>query len=124
MIDGRRLLMRAEVKHFEWSDPEAASELDVNQSAALTFIAGPLGEPGEETFDVTVRTPEALRALVDRDGVVIGRHFLFVSSVSNERVEDFIRDRLRRLDGDTWHTLAEKIGRIGFWEFEDYTTAP
>ena len=116
--------MRAEVKHFEWSDSDLAGELEIGRSVSLRFLAGPVGEVGEESFDVTVCTPEALRELVDRDGVVIGRHLLFVSSVSKERLEDFIRDRLRRLDGDTWPTLAEKIGRIGYWEFEDYAAAP
>jgi hypothetical protein len=50
-----------------------------------------------------------------------GRHFLFVERIVTAQVEDFVSDRLRRMDGDTWPELAEKIGRLGFWEFEDYT---
>jgi hypothetical protein len=51
------------------------------------------------------------------------RHLMFVSSINTELVEETVRDRLRRIDGDTWTELAMRIGRIGFWEFEDYTPA-
>jgi hypothetical protein len=116
--------MRAEVKYFEWPDLERgnipASDL---QSTLLVFAAGPLGQPGEETFQVTVCTPEFVAKMVERDGIVIGRHLMFVASVDTARAEDTVRDRLRRIDGDTWSELAAKIGRIGLWEFEDYTPA-
>lgn len=74
-----------------------------------------------ETFQVTICTPEGLAALVARDGMVVGRHFLFVGAIQTDQIEEFIRDRLRHLDGDSWAELAEKIARIAYWGFEDYT---
>ena len=74
-----------------------------------------------ETAHVAGCTHGYMIELVAIDGVVIGRHFLFVSSLKTHIVEEFIRDRLRRLDGDTWTELAQKVARIGLWEFEDYT---
>jgi hypothetical protein len=116
--------VRAEVKYFEWPDLDRIdSHRSVEGSALLVFAAGPLGSEGAETFQATVCTPGALADLVERDGVLAGRHFNFVESLNTDRVEDFIRDRLRRLDGDTWQHLAEKIGRLGFWEFEDYPSS-
>src|SRR6266540_2414702 len=113
--------MRAEVKYFDWPDLETGKDPAARvQSTLLVFAAGPLHEPGEETFQLTVCTPEALAELVARDGIVIGRHFLFVETLDPQRVEDFVNDRLRRIDGDTWFDLASKIARIGLWEFEDY----
>lgn len=70
---------------------------------------------------MSVCTPAALTDLVERDGVVIGRHFIFVAEMNRATVEAIVRDRLRRIDGDNWNELAAKIGRIGLWEFEDYT---
>jgi hypothetical protein len=114
--------MRAEIASFEWPDLERDG---VDGSAlsmtSLVFIARPLGSTGGETFQVRVCTPVGLNDLLARDGVVVGRHLLFVSTIDIERIEASIRDRLRRLDADTWRELAEKIGRIGYWEFEDYT---
>jgi hypothetical protein len=53
--------------------------------------------------------------------MVIGRHYLFVPGINTERIEAFLNDRMRRLDGDNWWDLAQKIARIGSWEFEDHT---
>lgn len=107
--------MRAEIKSFEWEH-----ESD-HQPVSLVFHAGPVGGPGDETFHVSVCTPTALTALLARDGIVVGRHLLLVERIDRSRVEAFLADRLRRVDGDSWEVLAEKIGRIGYWEFEDYT---
>jgi hypothetical protein len=115
--------LRAEVRYFEWLDLERAGVPagEVQMPTGLTFAAGPIDGDGAELFQVTVCTPAALARLVEPDGVVVGRHFLFVDGLNTERVEAVIADRLRRLDGETWADLAEKIGRIGLWEFEDYT---
>jgi len=116
--------MRAEVRYFEWPDLERGADTLESASTLLVFAAGPLGGPGEETFQATVCTPAGLSELVERDGVVAGRHFLFVDAIVPGRVEEFVRDRVRRIDGDTWSELAEKIGRLAHWEFEDYTESP
>lgn len=115
--------MHAEVRYVTWPDLEHGHGPDADRSTLLVFAAGPVGGPGEETFQATVCTPDALAELVAGDGVVPGRHFLFVESIDRDRVEAFIRDRLRRISGDTWSDVAEKIGRLGHWEFEDHDEA-
>jgi hypothetical protein len=114
--------MRAEVTSFEWPDLERSDQSPPEvRTTSLVFVARPIGGQGGETFQLMVCTPDGLTDLLPRDGAVIGRHFLFVPVVITDQVEAVIRDRLRRLDGDSWTALAEKIGRIGYWEFEDYT---
>jgi hypothetical protein len=117
--------MRAEVSAFEWPPDLERQGLDRSEvrSTPLVFIARPLGGQGGETFQLTVCTPDGLTDLLARDGALVGRHFLFVPIVSTDHVEAFIRDRLRRLEGDSWTALADKIGRIAYWEFEDYSEA-
>ncbi len=105
--------MRAAVKCYEW-DAIASDD----EPATLVMHVGPIDAPGEDLFTVSVCTPEALAKLIDRDGALIGRHFLFVSHIDRARIESFVDDRLRRIDGETWSDLAGKIGRIGRWEFE------
>jgi hypothetical protein len=61
--------------------------------------------------------------MVQRDGLVIGRHLMLVASIDPRKVEDTVRDRLRRIDAANWPDLAMKVGHIGLWEFEDYTAA-
>lgn len=80
---------------------------------------GPDGGPGEEQFQVLVCTPQALSHLIDKDGFVIGRHFLFVDQVDEATVSAYLRRRIENISGDDWAEVAQKVGRIGLWEFED-----
>lgn len=114
--------MRAVVKRFEWDALTDGRPND--EPVELVLHVGPIEGPGEEMFSVHVCTPAALIKLLERDGLLIARHFLFIERIDAARVEAFINDRLRRLDGDTWQQLAYKIARIGHWEFEDYRESP
>lgn len=114
--------MRAAIRRFEWDD--LASADPAVEPVNLVIAAGPAGGPGEERFQISVCTIDALALLVARQGIVIGRHYLFVEVINTKRIEAFLHDRLRRIDGRNWHEVAEKIARIGYWEFEDYTGPP
>lgn len=111
--------MRAMIKAFEWG--EVGDQEGTDEVIGLVLHVGPIDGPGEELFTVDVCTTDALTKLLGRDGMVIGRHFLFVSGINTGSIEAFLNERMRRLDGDNWRDLAEKIARIGAWEFEDYT---
>lgn len=113
--------MRAAIRTFEWDDLRSDRAMD--RPINLVMVVGPLDGAGDETFQITVCTPAALTFLLDRDGIVVGRHLLLVGGINPANIEAFLQDRLRRLDGDTWPELATKIGRLGYWEFEDYTAA-
>lgn len=99
---------------FEWEFDQ------LDQEALLVLHAGPVGGPGGETFQIEVVTLAGLAARVARDKIVIGRHLLVVEAINQRRIEVFIEDRLRRISGETWNDVALKIGRLGYWEFEDY----
>lgn len=72
------------------------------------MLIGPQDSPGDETFQITVCTPQAITALLDRDGVVVGHHLLLVSDIDPAKIEAFLHDRLRRLDGNSWGDLARR----------------
>src|SRR5688500_1618222 len=55
-----------------------------------------------------------------RHPFLIGRHWLFVAELRPDKVTEWLSDRIAVLEAPTWGELAEKIGRIGEWEFEDY----
>jgi hypothetical protein len=67
-----------------------------------------------------VITPAALNKLLEDTPFLIGRHYLIVQAFDFDAVSRFLRRQVERLDADSWSDLAQKIGRIGFWEFEDY----
>jgi hypothetical protein len=86
----------------------------------LQLIAGPSGEDGEESFDVTVCTPAWLQRNLGRTDIVMGRHYLFVRRYDYQGLMRFLVDYCQNCRGDSWSEVAEQLGRIGKWEFEDY----
>jgi hypothetical protein len=80
---------------------------------------GPASEPGEELFQFTVCTPEWFAQNMNGD-FVLGRHFLFVKEYDYEALRNFVSSYCSRCVGASWREIAEKISRLGYWEFEDY----
>ncbi|MHB8793345.1 MAG: Imm8 family immunity protein [Thermoleophilia bacterium] len=50
----------------------------------------------------------------------MGRHYLIMLNYNLERLKNFIVSYVESCTGDTWQEVAEKLGRLGKWEFEDY----
>ena len=90
----------------------------------MQLIAGPAGEKGEESFDLVLCTPRWIDETHGPEDIVVGRHHLIVKQYRYEAIVNFIREYVASCSGDTWEEVAEKLGRLGKWEFEDYREAP
>lgn len=116
--------MKAEVKNLYSLDIYDLStyypEDPESFSLALRAIVGPKDQPGEESFDIQVCTPNWLLQHCGREEIIIGRHFLIVFEYNYERIKRTIVEFCERCTGDTWQEVAEKVSRLGYWEFEDY----
>jgi hypothetical protein len=121
-------MISAQVKGiFTWEmdDLERYVPQDPEKFCVLVrAMVGPRGNEGEESFDINVCTPEWLKDQVQREGFVIGVHRLFVNTYDAARIKKLITKLIERYSGDSWRDVAEKISRIGHWEFEDYKPAP
>ena len=87
---------------------------------SVTASIGPAGELGQELFQFTVCSPSWLAAEPMRKGYAFLRHILVIERWNPELVERAIGDLCRRVEGDDWHQIAERLARFGHWEFEDY----
>lgn len=120
--------MKPEIKaiySFDIEDLETYKPPDATSFAFhLRLIAGPQSEPGEESFDLRVCTPNWLLENHAREDVIIGRHLLIVMEYDYQRILKTITKFLETCTGNTWTEVAEKLGRLGYWEFEDYTENP
>jgi len=75
---------------------------------------------GHESFDFVLSTPEWFSSHLC-DEIVPGRHHLFVRDLSYAALEQYVRDYCDGCgEATTWGALAQKLGRLGKWEFEDY----
>lgn len=36
------------------------------------------------------------------------------------RIEEYLRERVSECEGLSWDEVGGKLGRLGYWEFEDY----
>ncbi|WP_405065335.1 immunity 8 family protein [Kribbella sp. NBC_01510] len=77
----------------------------------------------EESFDVTVCSPEWLaKTCREVGGIYDARHHLVVN------LEDFdvralcawLAARVQAVEAESWSEIGERLGRLGYWEFEDY----
>lgn len=98
---------------FAPEDPE-------NFCVPVRVLVGPKGQPGEESYDIQVCSPKWLDSVCKREFFVVGRHYLVVSEYDFLRIRSVITRLVERVAGDSWDEVAEKLARIGYWEFEDY----
>lgn len=116
--------MRAAIRHIVTMDDEPLemAKIDNPNNAGhwVRILAGPAGGLGEESFDVNVCTPDWLRDEVERTGPMVGRHLLIVGRWDAEKIRLVITGLVARVEGLDWQAVAEQLGRIGYWEFEDY----
>lgn len=119
--------MKAEIKSWYSTEIDVTtyqSQGPSNDAVWVRILCGPVGQPGEESFDILVCTPDSLKRKLEESGSpLIGRHTLLQErldlSVAYDFI-DFIDDFVDSCDGKDWTEIAEKISRLGKWEFEDY----
>ncbi len=119
--------MRAKLKSYNATDVQ---DLNAYRPAdprnfrfTMELFIGPDSEEGEETFQVTVCTPDWLKSQHGPNDVVVGRHHLIVFEFDLKRIVRFIEEYCANTEGSSWHEIGEKLGRLGYWEFEDYQPA-
>jgi hypothetical protein len=119
------LTMRAHLLSVSSLDPD----IDIDDYVApdphkgavwLRLMVAPLGEQGEESFDILVCTPLWLSDIVAREGSRFGLHHLIVDPLDLQVALGFVTRRIESLVGDTWQDLAAQLARLAYWEFEDY----
>ena len=93
---------------------------DSDFAILLQLLVGPSDGPGEESFDLTVCTPGWLMTRVQEEGIVDARHTLVVDAFDYGALFRFLNRRVSDCEGETWEAIAQKLSRLGHWEFEDY----
>src|SRR4051794_34462728 len=116
--------MRAVLKSLYLEPDPSRLPADPAEFALLARMAvGPPDTPGEESFDVTVCTPEWLaKTCSQAGGIYNARHHLVVSfdEFDQRTLRDWLSARVQEKESDTWAGIGERLGRLGYWEFEDY----
>ncbi|MFE9582092.1 Imm8 family immunity protein [Nocardia sp. NPDC006044] len=112
--------MKAELKYIHSPDADLEQGALPQDSLFVQLMIGPVGGRGEESFDLTVCTPEARDNLVDASDPDSARYLVVLPRIDTALVKRYVDDLLRNLERPTWAELAEEIGHIARWEFHDY----
>ena len=103
--------------------PDNAPKRSRRVFATRPHDRGPPDSPGEESFDITVCTPEWLADACRRTGGIYNpRHHLVVDfdEFDKRTLHDWLAARVRTIEADAWSEIGERLRRLGYWEFEDY----
>ena len=116
--------MRAKLKRLhspDVSDLESFRPSDAEDFCVLIqAMFGPENSEGEESFDFLLCTPQWLVRKMKEEAVLPGRHYLFIKQYDINAVKKYLVGYVGQCEGDTWNEIAQKLARIGKWEFEDY----
>ncbi|MGX4804745.1 immunity 8 family protein [Bradyrhizobium guangdongense] len=85
----------------------------------ILAMVGPANGPGQESFGFMVCTPDWFAQNM-KGNVVSGRHHLFVNEYNYDELVEFVSEYCSRCRGGSWNEVAQKVARLGYWEFEDY----
>jgi Immunity protein 8 len=116
--------MRAKLKELHSPDIDWDSYYPEDPTTfgfLLQAMIGIDGQEGDESFDIQVCSPEWLKKEYKKNDILFGRHLLIVFEYDKKRIESKISGYCERCFGENWQDLAEKLSRIGHWEFEDFT---
>lgn len=120
--------MRAQLRRLHSPDVHDLVNFqpDVRESFGflLQVLVGPSEGEGEESFDVVVCTPDWLRERHNPTDIIVGRHYLIVLEYNHDRLWRFLENYCSQCYGESWQDIANQLGRLGRWEFEDYKPAP
>src|SRR5688500_15230243 len=94
--------------------------VETNFGLSLRAMIGPEDHPGAESFDILVCTPEWIKSEYQEEKCVWGLHMLIVLEYDLELIKRQIVNYIHRSSGKDWPTIAQRLSRIGAWEFEDY----
>lgn len=116
--------MKAKLK--SWYCPDIDDLLNYSPENPENFcflfraMVGPCDEEGSESFDIQICTPQWLLCKLNKRDVFLARHFAIVLEYNFEIILNTIKQLIESCNGSDWNAVAHKVGRIGYWEFEDY----
>jgi len=113
--------IHAQLKRLHSPEAHSLEEFRPNGPFGILVqaIVGTVGTVGEESFDFMLCTPEWFDSNMSGQ-IALGRHYLFVREFDFEKLTKFVSDYCFSCTGSSWQSVAEKVGRLGKWEFEDY----
>ncbi|MGW6933942.1 Imm8 family immunity protein [Lentzea sp. NPDC054927] len=118
--------MRAVVRHFISPDVDMEDfrpDDPDDFSFLLQALVGPADSEGEESVEFNVCTLASLTSTVSTQRVLFGRSLVIVGTSKISEILEAVRAAIERVEGTSWAEVAERLTRLGYYEFEDCSEA-
>ncbi|PZE90429.1 hypothetical protein DEI95_11770 [Curtobacterium sp. MCBD17_008] len=116
--------VKAQVRFISTNDGESLEDVVLEDpddvDIWITVMAGPVGGPGEESFQLRVRSPLSMTRELNQWGPLHERHMVVVAKWNPHQIRSFINRLFTEVEGRDWNEVGERLSRLGYWEFEDY----
>jgi hypothetical protein len=117
--------MRAAIRHFHSPDVDDLVHWKPANPRFFGFLLQALIGPADvpdamESFAFVVCSPAWLEQRQGVADVLFARHHVILKVYDWQRLERAIIGIVDSVEEATWTLVAERIGRYGRWEFEDY----
>jgi hypothetical protein len=116
-------VVRAVLRNLIFSpDPRTLPGDPAGFAFGVQLLVGPADGPGEESFELTVCSPEWPTVQCRSGEPVNGLHLVIVGwDTYDERVLlNWLEARVRAAEAATWDGIASQLALLGGWEFENY----
>lgn len=91
-----------------------------NFGLSMRLMIGAENSDGSESFDIVVCTPDWIKTQFESKKYMWGHHMLIVNEYDFLLIKKEIERYISNCTGDNWPTIAQKLSRMGAWEFEGY----
>jgi len=115
--------MKAKLKRLYSADYDLSSfypESETNFILYLQAFIGPEDEDSSDAFNIAICTPEWLSEHNKYEEVIFGRGYIIVREYDLMVIKTEITKFCENCLGENWVEVAQKVSRIGIWEFEEY----
>jgi hypothetical protein len=116
-------VVRAVLRNLIFSpDPRTLPGDPAGFAFGVQLLVGPADGPGEESFELTVCSPEWLAVRCGSGELVNGLHHVIVGwDTYDERIlRDWLEAHVHAVEAATWDGIASQLCLLGGWEFESY----
>lgn len=119
--------MRARLKSLHSPDVHDLASWMPHDEAVFGFqlqmMIGPSNAEGAESFDIFVCSPGWLAYDISDTGIRSGEHLLLLKHYDHHLLLRYLERRVGACEATTWQALAQQLGRLGQWEFDNCRSA-
>lgn len=112
--------MKAQVRFISTNDGEDLEGVVLEDPDDVDIWITVVDGPGQESFQLRVRSPLSLTRELNQWGPLHERHMIVVAKWDPQQIRSFINRLFTQAEGRDWNEVGEKLSRLGYWEFEDY----